>query len=218
VLLMSWLVANQQSWEVGVPIIIRGDSKLILDFCNRLARPGQQHLYLAMAEIHDKRRQLRGKVIFRHVGRELNTWADWLGRVGAATGQHVDATTTLQGVDPTRPIPWSPASWVEAYTPPQVLGAIQHELGGGLSEVIRAARAMEPSFADRHVCKVCLGAGQAKQCWGCGFWWHPRCLGLQSVAPGPLYCGTCRHIAKEDIKEDYTYDEALMQYVTTGVM
>jgi hypothetical protein len=77
---------------------------------------------------------------------------------------------------------------------------------------------MEPSFGDEHRCKVCLGSGRAKQCWGCSFWWHPRCLGMESTHPGPLYCGTCRNWARSECKEDYTYDEDLMQLVTTSVM
>ena len=90
--------------------------------------------------------------------------------------------------------------------------------GSGLEAAIASARKLQPEFSDAHVCKICLGRGGAKQCWGCGFWWHPTCLGYLSTKPGPLYCGTCRHVAKQELRLDYTYNEDLMQLVTTGCM
>lgn len=36
------------------------------------------------------------------------------------------------------------------------------ETGQGLAEALEAVRKLEPSFGDAHVCKVCMGRGQAK--------------------------------------------------------
>ena len=52
--LMEWLATHfsrvcnklRVKW-----VVIKGDSKLIIDFCNRVARPGESHLYLAIAEV-----------------------------------------------------------------------------------------------------------------------------------------------------------------------
>ncbi len=80
-------------------MVVRGDSKLIIDFCNKAARPGQQHLYLAMHTVRELAKQLGARVLYRHVPRDDNTWADWLGRLAALSRANQDWTTQLQGVD-----------------------------------------------------------------------------------------------------------------------
>ncbi len=162
--LMQWLLAEQARWRGTKGIVVRGDSKLIIDFCNRAARPGQQHQYLPMGEVKDIARQLPGRVLYRHIPREENNWADWLGRVAAVEGQTRDWTTDLQGMDAAGGPPCPPEHWVSMHAGTQeaVTMVAPPVIGGGLEAAIAAARKLQPEFADAHVCKVCLGRGGAK--------------------------------------------------------
>ena len=92
VALMGWLVRSRGSWQEGV-VVVRGDSKLVIDFCNKSARPGEQHLYLAMHTVRELASQLGARVVYRHKPREENTWADWLGRLAALSRSSCDWTT-----------------------------------------------------------------------------------------------------------------------------
>ena len=79
--------------DQGVPlgassIVVFGDSRLVVDFANRVAKPGKSQLFLAVREIEKLRRQLRGvRITFRHVLRDKNQVADWLANVARVLGR-----------------------------------------------------------------------------------------------------------------------------------
>lgn len=71
-------VCQQRGW--GATFI--GDSKLVVDFCARTARPSHAPLFLALAELNLVFRQLCGNFCVTHVPREQNRIADWLSKIG----------------------------------------------------------------------------------------------------------------------------------------
>ena len=62
-------------------LVVYGDSRLAIDFANRVCRPGKAELYVAMQRVAEIRRRLPFKVLFRHVERAKNSVADWLSNV-----------------------------------------------------------------------------------------------------------------------------------------
>ena len=51
-------------------MVVYGDSRLVIDFANRRAKPGKAELFLLMRRVLAMRKQLRGvRVTFRHVTR-----------------------------------------------------------------------------------------------------------------------------------------------------
>lgn len=58
---------------------------MIIDFANRKAKPGKAELFIATREVQSLARAMRKEwdltVVFRHVKREGNSLADWLGNV-----------------------------------------------------------------------------------------------------------------------------------------
>lgn len=79
--LMDWLDNNPAQWQGGSAVVVYGDSQLIINFCNRKARPSVAELYTAVQEIFRHRRNLTAPVFFRHIPREMNVVADWLANV-----------------------------------------------------------------------------------------------------------------------------------------
>lgn len=76
--LMGWLAENQGEWGEAPAVVVYGDSQLVVNFCNRRARPSVGELYASVQEIMRHRRCIGTPVFFRHVPRELNAVADWL--------------------------------------------------------------------------------------------------------------------------------------------
>ena len=54
--LMRWLVENHGEWGGAPSIVIFGDSQLIVNFCNRRARPSVGDLYAAMQHVQQYRK------------------------------------------------------------------------------------------------------------------------------------------------------------------
>jgi ribonuclease HI len=79
--LMAWLANHRTCWEGAPAIVIYGDSQLIINFCNRKARPSVGDLYAAIQEVERHKKTLGVPVFFRHVPRENNGLADWLTNV-----------------------------------------------------------------------------------------------------------------------------------------
>ncbi len=77
---MKWLVESR-CWEDGQAVVVFGDSQLIINFCNRKARPAVTDLYEAMASVKVCAARVGVPVYFRHIPRERNGLADWLANV-----------------------------------------------------------------------------------------------------------------------------------------
>ena len=53
--LMGWLAANKEKWGDARAVVIFGDSQLIINFCNRRARPAVEELYESMQVVKEVR-------------------------------------------------------------------------------------------------------------------------------------------------------------------
>lgn len=104
---MEWL-AEHATGDTP-PVVVLGDSQLVVDFCNRRARPSVGDLYEAMQRVHALRKVLPCRVFFRHVPRERNQLADWLTNVARAHKASGDCLDALEGVGPQDPPPRDPA-------------------------------------------------------------------------------------------------------------
>lgn len=96
---MEWLAQHADELG-GAPIVVYGDSQLVMNFCNRRARPAVHDLYMVMTRVHDTRRKLPSPVFYRHVPRELNGLADWLTNVARRHKRDIDCTEQLAGSTP----------------------------------------------------------------------------------------------------------------------
>ena len=67
--LMTWLV-DTRCWEKGQAVVVYGDSQLIINFCNRKARPAVTDLWESIQGVKAKAACVRVPVYFRHVPRE----------------------------------------------------------------------------------------------------------------------------------------------------
>ncbi len=80
-------------------VMVLGDSRLVVDFATRKARPGKASLFLKVRDLQQLVKRLKGErrciVRFRHVGRALNTLADWAGNVARQLEGDVDCCTPL---------------------------------------------------------------------------------------------------------------------------
>ena len=92
-------------------VMVLGDSRLVLDFATRKARPGKATLFLKVRELQALVKHLRWKqhcvVKFRHVGRALNGLADWVGNVARELQADVDCTHLCEGRQLWDPLPCS---------------------------------------------------------------------------------------------------------------
>ena len=81
--------------------MVLGDSRMVIDFATRKARPGKASLFLKVRDVQQLVKRLRyekRKVVrFRHVGRALNALADWAGNVARQLGHDVDCTRLTLG-------------------------------------------------------------------------------------------------------------------------
>jgi hypothetical protein len=73
---------------------------LIINFCNRKARPSVGDLYADVQGVFRIKRELGVPVHFRHIPRERNATADWLTNVARAHKADVDCTSTCQSLKP----------------------------------------------------------------------------------------------------------------------
>ena len=62
-------------------MVIFDDSQLVINFCNRVAKPGRPKLLLALQQVRELTKKLPLRPSFRHVPREFNKIADWLTNV-----------------------------------------------------------------------------------------------------------------------------------------
>lgn len=96
--------------DAGIPegvryVLVLGDSRLVIDFCTRRARPGVDALFVGVRLVQRLRRELRGsghggpvEVVFGHVPRDENRMADWLARYARATRGIWDIHELLPGI------------------------------------------------------------------------------------------------------------------------
>jgi ribonuclease HI len=94
---------EQGNWLADVTkVIVVGDSRLVLDFATRKARPGKASLFLKVRGVQDLVKRIRKRwgcrVQFRHVGRALNAMADWAGNVARELQADVDCTALCNGL------------------------------------------------------------------------------------------------------------------------
>ena len=69
---------------------MHGDSKLIISFLQKTARPGKTELVQAMQDVRAVVGRWQGRrVNYKHIPRELNHQADWLSKVGLALGRNL---------------------------------------------------------------------------------------------------------------------------------
>ena len=90
----------------GMPLVVIGDSKLVIDFCNGAARPQQTDLFLGLKEVRKLTRGL--SVHYRHVPRSANKLADWLTNVARVARSSVEMTDRLRGCSATSEPPCAP--------------------------------------------------------------------------------------------------------------
>ena len=148
----------------GVPagvatVVIFGDSRLVIDFANRAAKPGKASLFLLMREVATLKRQLGVKVLFRHVLREQNALADWLTNVARTLGRTVEPLTLdLQlGDSP----PWPPQ---EA---PQRLGVPPQPMAPGVGAVKGQGKERSCTVCSRYVGPSARNRStRGMKCWG----------------------------------------------------
>ena len=55
-----------------------GDSQLIIDFANRVARPSKAKLFLGVRRLCKLEKYLSAWIVYQQVPREENNIADWL--------------------------------------------------------------------------------------------------------------------------------------------
>lgn len=91
---------EEGAWENKRAIVIYGDSQLVINFCNRRARPSVNELYSAMQEIQRLRKDITRPVFFRHVPREQNVVADWLTNKAREAKVSADFTTECNNSTP----------------------------------------------------------------------------------------------------------------------
>ena len=71
---------SQSDWiETGSPLLIRGDSRLIIQFLTRQANPGRREFVEGIKWVKETIKEKGYKVKYQWVPREENKWADWLG-------------------------------------------------------------------------------------------------------------------------------------------
>lgn len=104
---MQWLV-DTRSWKEGQAVVIYGDSQLIINFCNRKARPAVTDLYEAMQAVKACAARIPVPVYFRHIPRESNGLADWLTNVARQAGHYQDCTILCRDCTPFSRPPTSP--------------------------------------------------------------------------------------------------------------
>lgn len=105
---MEWLAQRVSEGEQLPPIVIFGDSQLVINFCNRRARPSVGDLYEAMQRVHGLRKDLQTRVFFRHVPRENNKLADWLTNVARGHKASGVCTSWVAGLGPQSDPPCPP--------------------------------------------------------------------------------------------------------------
>ena len=68
----------RSAYRGGIGVVFVGDSRLVVDFCLRVARPKRAALFTILERVLQLWRQLRPKVVVVHVPRRYNKIADWL--------------------------------------------------------------------------------------------------------------------------------------------
>lgn len=101
--------------------MILGDTKLIIDFCNRRARPSLHELWVATKEIVRLRGSVSKPIFYRHVPRHLNALADWLTNVAREAKTTLDCTLLCTLTSPFSDPPCTPTHAVD---PTQLISAI----------------------------------------------------------------------------------------------
>lgn len=92
-----------------VGLVVRGDSKLVVDFCLRHARPGKAVLFRALRRIQAIIGRYRRWIVFEHVPRAENAIADWLANIARTIRGHACVTALCKGISCGGDPPCSPA-------------------------------------------------------------------------------------------------------------
>jgi hypothetical protein len=74
---------------------------------------------------------------------------------------------------------------------------------------------------ERRGCEVCaehVPQWMGAQCWGCGHFFHSRCLGEGGITDRVWVCPCCRESAKDLGLRDLVLDRHLMQVVCGGTV
>lgn len=67
--------------ENKLPVVVRGDSELIIQFMLGMSKPGKRALVELVTKAKKLVKDMKHKVVFQHVPRAENAWADWLSQV-----------------------------------------------------------------------------------------------------------------------------------------
>jgi len=87
------LYAVEALEQKGIPegvetVVLHGDSRLVVDFANRRAKPGKAELFLTMRRVASVKKRMRGvRWAIWYVKREHNILADWLCNVARTLRQ-----------------------------------------------------------------------------------------------------------------------------------
>ena len=79
----AFLMLMQSLVEYGVPgrvdtVLVIGDSQLIIDFSNRLARPSNAKLFLGVRKLCEMEKHVSAWIVYQQVPQKENKIADWL--------------------------------------------------------------------------------------------------------------------------------------------
>ena len=77
------LMLMQSLVEHGVPgqadtVLVIGDSQLIIDFANSIARPSKAKLFLGVQRLRELEKHLSARIVYQQVLCEENKIVDWL--------------------------------------------------------------------------------------------------------------------------------------------
>ena len=89
------LMLMQSLVEHGVPgrvdtVLVIGDSQLIVDFANHVARPSKAKLFLGVQKLQKLEKYLSARIVYQQVPCEENKIADWLCNVARQLQWGVD--------------------------------------------------------------------------------------------------------------------------------
>ena len=97
---VTFLEDNDTCYKGKNGIVIRGDSRLIIDFMTGMAKPGTAYLQKKIRGLQKRIRNLKIQVYWQYVVRERNQVADWLAQQ-ARKNMGVVSLTTMRVI--TRP-------------------------------------------------------------------------------------------------------------------
>ena len=126
--------------------------------------------------------------------RELNRWADYLGREAHAA----EAAVSLADLVPALP-----------RVPPLVDGVVVRSPGEMSDWQTFVGVTWDGEARASQVCMRCKTAIEGETplwCHGCGKYAHRGCVRRQPLSRGPWHCGKCRACFRREGKRDVTLD------------